>query len=87
LRGSLKWRKEETYMNIGDYIKHKDSNTGTGPEGSWEVSNFDDEYVLFDRDSSWCKIKWVVDEMINGNAILISKENGIIHHVGKHYLK
>jgi hypothetical protein len=71
-------------INIGDYIRHIECTTGTGPEGSWVVSAFDDEYILFDGDSSWCKIDWLWNEIDKGQAKLISNKNGIIHYIEKH---
>ena len=71
-------------MNIGDCIKHKDDNTGQGPNGSWVIEGFEEDstfgtLVNF-RNDTYCELEWVQYEIEIGNAVYIPIGNGIIHH-------
>ena len=68
-------------MEVGDYIKHNDSNTGEGPDGSWVIREFstDDHgfpIVVF-SDHGYCLIGWIEREFERHNAMYIHKGNGM----------
>ncbi len=73
-------------MKIGDSIKHKDDNTGQGPEGSWIIKSFDFDSrfndIVYFSDDTWCEIGWIKSEIENGNAFLINQM--CQHRIPKH---
>lgn len=58
-------------MKVGDYIKHIDDTTGTGPDGSWTIVEIDTDGLIYFDDGCHSPYDWIMGEIRYGRAHVI----------------
>lgn len=70
-------------MKVGDHIKHIDDNTGQGPNGAWTIEEIGIHTILF-SDGCYAEQEWILEELENGNARLISNGELVQRYIEPH---